>query len=222
MKKGIGKPARKGKAPQASSLDVSQNATPPSQNVPQIGLTKQQIDAAALVAEDAQTDEEIAASVGVDRRTLTRWKHDEDFIAEVRRLIEEYEKQILHVGIAQRRKRLDALNNRWHRMQKVIEARAVDPAHAVAAGGDTGLLVRDVKGAAGEIVEVFAVDTALLKEMRETEKQAAQEVGQWVEKIAETKPDGSQLTDDERIARAATLFDRARARRARRAPEKPE
>ena len=53
-------------------------------------------------------------------------------------------------------------------------------------GGRAGLLVRRVKsiGAgenAREVVE-YEVDTALLKELRELERQAAQEAGQWATK----------------------------------------
>ena len=38
------------------------------------------------------------------------------------------------------------------------------------------------RGDEAETVEEFRVDTGLLKELRETEKQAAQELGQWAEK----------------------------------------
>ena len=38
--------------------------------------THARAEAAVLVAEDAVTDEEIAAKVGVSRRTLTTWKQD--------------------------------------------------------------------------------------------------------------------------------------------------
>jgi len=55
---------------------------------------------------------------------------------------------------------------------------------SIAAGGETGLLVRQPKLAAnGTTVEEFAVDTALLREIRETERQAAKELGQWSESV---------------------------------------
>ena len=55
------------------------------------------------------------------------------------------------------------------------------------AGGRTGLIVHNVKGVGKgddfKLIDVYEVDTSLLKEMREHEKQAAIEVGQWQEKV---------------------------------------
>jgi len=60
------------------------------------------------------------------------------------------------------------------------------PEGVTAAGARTGLLVRTEKvigsGANARIVQEYAVDTALLKELRETEIQAAKELGQWSER----------------------------------------
>ena len=54
------------------------------------------------------------------------------------------------------------------------------------AGGSTGLLTRSVKaigaGKFTRFVDEYRVDTALLRELRELEKQAAIEQGQWSEK----------------------------------------
>jgi hypothetical protein len=53
----------------------------------------------------------------------------------------------------------------------------------IGAGGETGLLVRQIKlAASGATVEEFAVDTGLLKELRAHQEQAAKELGQWTEK----------------------------------------
>lgn len=69
-------------------------------------------------------------------------------------------------------------------MLRVIEARSKDMAEVP--GGDTGLLVRKLKsigsGENTKTVEEYAVDTGLLSELREHEKQAAQELGQWINK----------------------------------------
>lgn len=125
-------------------------------------------------------------------------------------------RDLQEAGIAERQNRIAALNDRWQRLQQVIDARAEE--HKDVPGGDTGLLVATVKLVkvydAGErkpdeelepqphggalqrrhthdvldplkqSVEVmeYAVDTGLLKELREHEKQAAQEMGQWTEK----------------------------------------
>lgn len=82
--------------------------------------------------------------------------------------------------------RIDALQDRWERMKTVIAERAVDPAMQDAPGGKTGLLCRTEKsigsGFDAQIVEEYAVDTGLLKELRAHEEQAARELGQWTEK----------------------------------------
>jgi transcriptional regulator with XRE-family HTH domain len=48
-----------------------------------LSQSKNRLKAARLLAEDRQTDEQIAAECGIKRRTLARWKLDEAFAAEV-------------------------------------------------------------------------------------------------------------------------------------------
>lgn len=160
-----------------------------SQNVPELtpfSWTTKSEDAARLVAEDIETDEQIAAALEINRRTLTRWKAHPDFSARVQQHIEAFREATLRRGIADRVKRVAALHDRWKRMQRVIAERAEDGTHGDVAGWTTGLLVHTVKGVGrGEdfqLVDLFEVDTGLLRELREHEKQAAQELGQWTEK----------------------------------------
>jgi hypothetical protein len=88
-------------------------------------------------------------------------------------------------GLVELSNRVDALNARWNRMHAVIDKRAADDS-MTGPGADTGLLVRSYKtlgsGDSAVTVEEYQVDTGLLKELREHEKQAAQELGQWSEK----------------------------------------
>ena len=80
------------------------------------------------------------------------------------------------------------------RMQRLLAARAAGMGQDEIEGGDTGLLVRKVKtvqllnGVSITRSEAFEyeLDAALLREMRELEKQAAMEVGQWTEKNQNT------------------------------------
>lgn len=143
-------------------------------------------EAAQLLAENDFSVEEIAARIGVERTTLWRWKTDPFFAAEVAIIEKRLGNLSLRRVIARRNRRLLALEDRWLRMQQVIEARAADPDHQRASGGETGLLVRRQRvigsGDNALLIEEFEVDTALLKELRETERQAAQEAGQWQEK----------------------------------------
>jgi hypothetical protein len=79
---------------------------------------------------------------------------------------------------------------------------------ALAAGGETGLLARQIKLASnGAMVEEFVVDTGLLRELRAHEEQAAKELGQWQDRTTMYHIDPAQLSDDqlERISRGERI-----------------
>lgn len=87
-------------------------------------------------------------------------------------------------GIRSPASRVTALEDRWERMRRVILERATDPDMASVPGGKTGLLAITWKsigsGPTAQVVREVKVDTALLSEIRATEEQAAQELGQWI------------------------------------------
>jgi hypothetical protein len=149
-------------------------------------------EAAVAVALDEQTDEAIAAAAGVSRRTLANWKLRPEFVARVEEHRAEFREVVRRRGIARLDRRVAALNERWINLQEVIERRAADPAMQAVPGGSTGLLRPGPMG-------TFFVDVALLKALRDHEKQAAQELGQWgkplSEEVAESRD--SDMTDDE-------------------------
>ena len=142
--------------------------------------------AAELVAEDDLTDAVIAERVGIGPRTLYRWKLEPVFVAEVEKRVEDFGRVVRSRGIARLERRIKALNDRWERMNRIIEERADDPAMANVPGGNTGLLVRRVKGVGQgdrfRIIESYEVDCRLLRALCDHERQAAQELGQWGEK----------------------------------------
>ena len=148
--------------------------------------------AALLVAEDALTDEQIAARLRIGRRTLATWKQAQAFIERVEAHTEAFRQAILRQGIADRVERIRAYNSRWERMQATIEARAREAqarhsaGDSIAPGAEEGLLVVSVKmigsGEAAHEIEEWAFDAPMLRELRELEKQAAIETGQWEEK----------------------------------------
>jgi hypothetical protein len=142
--------------------------------------------AVSLVAEDALTNAQIAERCGVTRRALDKWIAHPDFKAEVARILDETRAALLSNGILTKQNRLDALNDRHGRMRRVIDERATDPSMGAVAGGATGLLVHRERmigtGRNAQRVDEYEVDTGLLAEMRATEKQAAQELGEWTEK----------------------------------------
>lgn len=169
-----------------------------AENFRPLQWSKRHEQAAVLVADDRLTDEQIAEQVGISARMLYIWKAHPEFAAKVAEHVEKFAAVTLKRGIARRERRVEALNDRWQRMQRVIDERSEDPGVSHVAGGTTGLIVHDVKGVGkGEdfqLIDIYGVDTALLKELREHEKQAAQELGQWTEKQEHTGKDGAPLT----------------------------
>lgn len=146
----------------------------------------------------------IGAAVRVTGRTLQRWHAHPEFAAEIARVKRDMAEAVKAEGIANRQNRIDAMNDRWHRMQRVIDERGADETMAAIPGGTTGLVLR--KPAFVKVFEVhdpadlddddalmtptgnvrlvyeYAVDTPLLKALLEHEKQAPQDLGEWTEK----------------------------------------
>lgn len=130
-----------------------------------------------------------AKSVGITQAALARVMGSSEY-AVVRA---EYEAGLLEGvaarGVGVRAARVAALNDRWLRLHALVDARAADPEAQAVAGGSTGLLIKTWKMGAGKgaFREEWVLDAPLLKELREIEKQAAVELGQWQEQV---KQDG--------------------------------
>lgn len=141
---------------------------------------------AQLLADGVLTEEEIADMVMVSRATISRLKRNVDFMARVEALVEDAAEKLRARGLLLRENRLAALAQRAKLMESVIEARASDSRYTDEPGYETGLLVHQVKavgrGDDFQLIDLFMVDTGLLSELRATEKQAAQELGEWTEK----------------------------------------
>ena len=148
--------------------------------------TEQKEKAATLLAQDDLTDVEIAERVAVSPRALYQWKARSEFRERVTSNVEALRQAALSVGIADKARRMRRLDRDWRRLQRVMDERAESLEMQDAPGGQTGTLVRQIRGIGrGEdfqLVEEFAVDTGLLAELRQIEKQAAQEMGQWVDR----------------------------------------
>lgn len=148
--------------------------------------------AALLLAENEHSDQEIAASLGIVRATLARWKTDSDFAAQVGDHVGQIQAAMLRHAIAKKHKRLTVLDGLHDKLLTVVEERAADYANNaesgdVPAGGGTGLILRQIKqigsGRDAQIVEEFGVDTGLIREIRAIHEQAAKELGQWQDKL---------------------------------------
>lgn len=133
--------------------------------------------------------------MGITRRQLTTWKQHPEFTARIEELARELGEVTRRYAITKRIRRMKGYDERRARMLKLIEERAEE--HADAPGGDTGLLVKTTKsiggGPAAQVVDEYAADLGLLKELRELEKQAAIEAGQWSEKQEHTGKDGGPM-----------------------------
>jgi hypothetical protein len=138
--------------------------------------------AARLVAEDQLSDVKIAAKVGIERRQLTRWRQHPEFAAKVNALIAAMGERSMRFAVARKHRRVKAMNERWRKLKQIMRERAAAPDMAGVPGGKTGLLVRKVKsigtGKHAREIEEFEVDTGLLKEIRDLEREVALELGQ--------------------------------------------
>jgi transposase-like protein len=148
--------------------------------------TKKTNEAARVIALGGLTYVEIARRFGVHLQTLVNWRAHPEFKIRIAELEEEFRQVVRARGVAMLEKRVEFLNERWEKMREVIEERALAQDMEGVAGGRTGLVVKSVKsvrrGDDFELVPIYEVDTGLLRELREHEKQAAQELGQWTEK----------------------------------------
>lgn len=156
--------------------------------MPEFRWTPEKETAAHDLAMAELTDAKIAEKAGVVRETIWAWKQSPEFTDRIDEHLSVIREKVRAQGIAILELRVRRLNDHWRRMQQVVEDRAADPDMANAPGGSTGLLVRKFKmigsGDSATMVEEYEFDAALLKELREHEKQAAQELGQWTEKTS--------------------------------------
>jgi hypothetical protein len=164
-----------------------------SQNVPKKprkklddGLTKNQLKACVLLADDLLSDEKISAKCKISRKQLGRWKELEPFKAKIREMRKAFEDVALNHGLARKETRLRKLDDLHDKAWRIIEERATDPEFEKVPGGKTGLVCKTLKGIGKgddfQVVEVYDTDTGLMKEIRAIHQQYAVELGQRVEK----------------------------------------
>lgn len=139
--------------------------------------------AARHIAADRLTTVEIADILGMTDRQIFRWKKHPEFITRVEKYRKQYGDFGERVAIGHKLRRLETLNTVSEKIKSIIDARAGDPDCQRAPGGNTGLLARELKmlgsGPGQHLVEQFEFDAPLVKELRETMKQAAMELNQW-------------------------------------------
>jgi uncharacterized protein YjiS (DUF1127 family) len=148
-------------------------------------------------------------------RTLADWSRFHNWQVRLAEIAEAERQAVVARGIADKQNRIDADNERWLALREGVKAWAEEYREApggarsgyyarkVAAVKVLGQFEEDERGrrhfvATGELTEVeeWALDTGLLKELRELEKQAAIELRQWTERREHTF-DLSGLSDEE-------------------------
>jgi len=155
--------------------------------------------AAQMLAEDVLTDAGIGSQVGCTDRAIRMWKTYPEFQARIQSELAKIIRRTENSGRALRHKRIQALDKRCTGLDKVIEARAKVYNRPEIPGGDTGLVAVEFKSARvteqrvvdgktqfveiSKLIPEYPVDTGLLRELREHEKQIAVEMGQWDEGI---------------------------------------
>lgn len=150
-------------------------------------LTGPRLKAVELVAQDAISDEAIAAEVGIAKRTLEHWKGVPIFaelVAESRTAMAE---AVRKQGIAAKQNRIDSYVSDFILTAQIMAERAEDSDISEGPGGKTGLVVRTIKGlGSGDnftTVAEFAFDAALLTARQTLRRQIAEELGEWQDNL---------------------------------------
>ena len=86
-------------------------------------LSDSQIKATLDVARGKLSGDEIARKYKVSARTIDNWKSDSEFAAEVEAHLTRWYKHVATSGIADQRRRVFRLNQRWRQLQGIIDAR---------------------------------------------------------------------------------------------------
>lgn len=117
------------------------------------------------------------------KQSAARLLTNADLRSRVEELRAEYHRVTLAYQLADRNERVKGLQDMADRLCRLVEARSKSPEMANVTGGDTGLVVADLKmigfGENAQLVKEVRVDRGVLQEYREYSKQIAQEVGQW-------------------------------------------
>lgn len=158
--------------------------------------------AAQMVADDRETDQCIADTVGISKAQLERWKRNPEFAARVQQHVEAWKERILKRGLAVKERRIESYNADFEATEVILRERGAELAE-VCGGGSTGYIVRDYKGKDADR-PVYMFDAALFRERRAIREQIADELGQLVKRSEITGKNGGAINitisaDDERL-----------------------
>ena len=164
-----------------------------------MNLNKQQIEATRLIFNGVMELQHIADKLGINVRTLLRWRETDEFKEEIESLRKDFRKATRNEFLAMQEARLQFKMERHKRIWRTIEKRA-EKANPDIPGDDTGILItKTIKTKDAEITE-SRIDHASLRELSRLEDSIAKELGQDKTPIEEElvpEEDISCLTRDE-------------------------
>lgn len=170
--------------------------------------------AARLIAANDMDRDRIAEEVGVKRSTLDSWNAHPKFKSKVAEFLEEIEQQMLRLPISKRHIRVARLQGLQERLQIVLDDRQeayIKEEQVI--GGRSGAIVKQTKtvgaGKEARVIEEYAFDAAIFREIRAIDEQAAKELGQWIDKGELTGKNGSPLMMTEVVIDMSSLGDDA-------------
>ena len=155
-------------------------------------MTEPQEQAALLIAQGRLSQAVIAKRAEISKRTLTYWQKEPEFRETVarhrdafRKAAEQQREEISKLGLALRRERIFQKMRRHAHLREIQLARSKDERILNYLGQDTGvaagLICVRYKGK-DATQEEFVLDTGMLAEFDELERDIAIEVGDWKEK----------------------------------------
>jgi hypothetical protein len=131
------------------------------------GWSAQRERAAMLLAEDYKSDDEIAAELGITRRSLCNWKKHPVFDERVQRLVKQRRDRMFRYHLARDEEHMADLQRDYDLHEQVRAERGADPTMANVPGGTTGVITRDFKslgsGENARVVPVYEEDHGWFK-----------------------------------------------------------
>lgn len=155
--------------------------------------------AAIMLASGQYKQSDVARAVGVSVASITQWLSAPEFKERVERESERMQAEVrakaTDLLIADKRARLERLNQRWMELAEIARERGRHPSMLLVPGGRTGLLKAKVrKGDGGEDVIVETeLDSALLVAERQCEREAATILGESAQKLEVSGADGGPV-----------------------------
>ena len=140
-------------------------------------LTPPQIEAAQLIFTEELDLNTIAETIGIDSRTLRRWKELPEFVEEIKGLHKELAKCARNRILSTREARLSEKMDRHSTLKRIIRKRAAE-ADPKVPGADSGLMIKRVYTTKDGTYEEYRIDHVTLRELSRLEDQIAKDLGQ--------------------------------------------